>query len=184
MKSDVTILLERAGAGDAAAAEEILPLVYDELRRLARSYLQGERPDHTLQPTALVHEAYIRLVDWKKADWQSRGHFFSVAAQLMRNILVDHARKKNAEKHGGGLQRIDLDDSSGFSSDAGVDLLDLDEALNELVKLDERHAKMVELRFFAGLTLEQTAEALGVSSATVSRDWNFVRAWLYKRLKK
>lgn len=184
MKLDVTILLERARAGDAAASEEILPLVYEELRRLARAYLRGERPDHTLQPTALVHEAYIKMVDWKKEDWQSRAHFFSVAAQVMRNILVDHARHRNAERHGGGLQRIELDESAGFSADSGVDLIDLDEALNELAGLDERHARMVELRFFAGLTLDQTAEALGISPATVSRDWTFVRAWLFDRLSR
>lgn len=184
MKSDVTMLLERARAGDSAASEEMLPLVYDELRRLARAYLQGERPNHTLQPTALVHEAYIKLVDWKNADWQSRGHFFSVAAQVMRNILVDHARRRKAEKHGGGMQRIEFDDSPGFAFDADVDLVDLDEALTDLEKLDARHAKIVELRFFAGLTLDATAETLGVSAATISRDWNFVRAWLFKRLQR
>lgn len=182
MPKDVTILLGKINDGDSSAPEELLPVVYDELRKLAAGYLKNERPDHTLQATALVHEAYIRLVDWEKVSWQSRAHFFSVAAQVMRNILVDHARRKKAEMHGGNLQKLALDEAISFSQAREVDLVDLDDALQELAKLDARQSKIVELRFFAGLTIEETAHALGVSTMTVSRDWNFAKAWLYRRL--
>ena len=143
---------------------------------------RSERPDHTLQATALVREAYIRLVDWENVSWQNRAHFFAVAAQVMRNILVDHARKKKAEIHGGNLQKLALDEAISFSNSKDVDLVDLDDALKELEKLDERQSKIVELRFFSGLSIEETAHVLGVSTMTVSRDWNFVKAWLYRRL--
>ena len=183
MAKDVTVLLNRINDGDSSAPEEILPLVYDELRKLAAGYLKNERPDHTLQPTALVHEAYLRLVDWETVSWQNRSHFFAVAAQVMRHILVDHARKKKAAMHGGNLQKIALDDAISFSKSKEIGLIDLDDALKDLAKLDDRQAKIVELRFFAGLTIEETAHALGVSTMTVSREWNFAKAWLFTRLK-
>ena len=179
---DVTILLNQINNGDSSAPEQLLPLVYDELRKLASGYLKNERPDHTLQATALVHEAYIRLVDWENVSWENRSHFFAVSAQVMRHILVDHARQKKAEIHGGNLQKLALDEAISFSSSREVDLVDLDDALKELEKLDERQSKIVELRFFAGLTIEETAHALGVSTMTVSRDWNFAKAWLFRRL--
>jgi RNA polymerase sigma factor (TIGR02999 family) len=182
MPQDVTVLLGKINDGDSSAPEELLPIVYAELRKLAGGYLKRERPDHTLQPTALVHEAYIRMVDWENVSWQSRSHFFAVAAKIMRNILVDHARKKKAEMHGGNLQKIALDEAISFSKQTEVNLVDLDEALKDLEKLDERQSKIIELRFFAGLTIEETAHALDVSTMTVSRDWNFAKAWLFRRL--
>ena len=182
MPRDVTLLLSQINNGDSKAPEELMSLVYDELRKLASGYLKNERQNHTLQATALVHEAYIRLVDWENVSWQNRSHFFAVSAQVMRNILVDHARKKKAEIHGGNLQKLALDEAISFSDQTEVDLVDLDDALKELAKLDTRQAKIVELRFFAGLTIEETAHALDVSTMTVSRDWNFAKAWLYRRL--
>ncbi len=182
MPRDVTLLLDKINNGDSSAPEELLPLVYDELRKLASGYLKNERPDHTLQATALVHEAYLRLVDWEKVSWQNRAHFFAVSAQVMRHILVDHARKKRSAIHGGNLQKLVLDEAISFSNSREVDLVDLDDALQDLEKLDERQSKIVELRFFAGLSIEETAHALGISTMTVSRDWNFAKAWLYRRL--
>lgn len=182
MPRDVTRLLNQINNGDSKAPEELLSLVYDELRKLASGYLKNERQDHTLQATALVHEAYIRLVDWENVSWQNRSHFFAVSAQVMRNILVDHARKKKAEIHGGNLQKLAIDEAISFSKQTEIDLVDLDDALMELTELDPRQAKIVELRFFAGLTIEETAHALDVSRMTVSRDWNFAKAWLYRRL--
>lgn len=182
MSTNVTVLLEKINNGDDSAPEKLLPVVYDELRKLAAGYLKNERPGHTLQATALVHEAYIRLVDWEKVSWQNRAHFFAVAAQVMRNILVDHARRKRSEIHGGNLQKLALDEAISFSQSQEVDLVDLDDALQDLEKLDERQAKIVELRFFAGLTIEETAHAIGVSTMTISREWNFAKAWLYRRL--
>jgi RNA polymerase sigma-70 factor, ECF subfamily len=182
MPKDVTILLNEINKGDIDAPEKLLPLVYDELRKLASGYLKNERPDHTLQATALVHEAYLRLVDWENVSWQNRSHFFAVSAQVMRHILVDHARKKKAEIHGGNLQKLALDEAISFSNSKEVDLVDLDDALLELEKLDKRQSKIVELRFFAGLTIEETAHALNISTMTVSRDWNFAKAWLFRRL--
>jgi RNA polymerase sigma-70 factor, ECF subfamily len=182
MTPDVTLLLGKINSGDSSAPDELLPLVYSELRKLAGGYLQNERSDHTLQPTALVHEAYIRLVDWQNTNWENRSHFFAVAAQVMRHILVDHARKKKAEINGGNLQKMALDEAISFSKQTEIDLVDLDDALKDLEKLDERQSKIIELRFFAGLTIEETAHALNVSTMTVSRDWNFAKAWLYRRL--
>ena len=182
MSTNVTVLLEKINNGDDSAPEKLLPVVYDELRKLAAGYLKNERPGHTLQATALVHEAYIRLVDWERVSWQKRAHFFAVAAQVMRNILVDHARRKRSEIHGGNLQKLALDEAISFSQSQEVDLVDLDDALQDLEKLDERQAKIVELRFFAGLTIEETAHAIGVSTMTISREWNFAKAWLYRRL--
>jgi RNA polymerase sigma factor (TIGR02999 family) len=179
---EITVLLNRMGDGDAVAPEELLPLVYDDLRRLAQSYLSKERPDHTLQATALVHEAYMRLVDWQNASWQNRAHFFSVAANVMRRVLVDHARRKNAEKRGGLDQKLSLDEAVSFAQEREVDLVALDDALADLEKIDARQAKVVELRFFGGLTIEETAEALRVSPATVKNEWTFAKAWLRTRL--
>jgi RNA polymerase sigma-70 factor, ECF subfamily len=182
MPQEVTLLLNLINDGDSKAPAELLSLVYDELRKLASGYLKNERQDHTLQATALVHEAYIRLVDWENVSWQNRSHFFAVSAQVMRNILVDHARKKKAGIHGGNLQKLALDEAISFSTHTEIDLVDLDDALKDLAELDERQSKIVELRFFAGLSIEETAHALGVSTMTVSRDWNFAKAWLYRRL--
>ncbi|MBK7707088.1 MAG: sigma-70 family RNA polymerase sigma factor [Acidobacteria bacterium] len=183
MPQDVTLLLDKINDGDVSAPEILLPLVYDELRKLANSYLKKERSDHTLQATALVHEAYIRLVDWENVSWQNRAHFFAVAAQVMRHILVDHARRKKADIHGGRLQKLALEEAISFSKNREIDLVDLDDALKELEKLDQRQSRIVELRFFAGLTIEETAHALSVSTMTVSRDWNFAKAWLFRRLE-
>ncbi|MGI8788399.1 MAG: sigma-70 family RNA polymerase sigma factor, partial [Pyrinomonadaceae bacterium] len=154
----------------------------EDLRRLAHVYLSKERSDHTLQATALVHEAYLRLVDWENASWQNRAHFFSVAASVMRNILVDHARRKRAEKRGGFGQKLSLDEAVSFSKEREIDLVALDDALLNLEKIDARQAKIVELRFFGGLTIEETAEALRVSPATVKNEWTFAKAWLRTQL--
>jgi RNA polymerase sigma factor (TIGR02999 family) len=180
---ELTALLQAWSAGDAAAATRLIPLVYDELRRQAARQLRRERPDHTLRPTALVHEAYVRMVGQEKASWQSRTQFFAVAAQVMRRVLVDHARQHAAAKRAGGWQRVTLaDQRAGATPPAEVDVLALDQALRELAALDPRREKIVELRFFAGLTLEEAAAALGVSEATVTREWRLARAWLHRRL--
>lgn len=181
--SDVTILLNRINEGDTNAPETLLPLVYDELRKLAQSYMQNERGDHTLQATALVHEAFISLVDWENVSWENRAHFFAVAAQVMRKILVNHAVKRKAQKRDFG-QRIELDENVSFSGGSDVDLIELDEALVALQNFDETQAKIVELRFFGGLTIEETAHALKISPATVKREWAIAKTWLYRRLKK
>ncbi|HQZ96007.1 MAG TPA: sigma-70 family RNA polymerase sigma factor [Pyrinomonadaceae bacterium] len=180
---DVTQMLEAIGSGDEAAPERLLLLVYDELRRLAHGYMKNERSDHTLQATALVHEAYIQLVDWKNVSWQNRAHFFAAAAQMMRKILVDYAREKNALKRGGGLRTIALDQAVSFPNRSEVDLLSIDDALNELATFDPQQARIVELRFFGGLTIEETAHALAVSDSTVKRDWQIAKAWLFNRMK-
>lgn len=159
-----------------------MPLVYDELRKLARAYLMNERPAHTLQPTALVHEAYLRLVDQHSVNWQSRGHFFGVAAQMMRRILVDHARARLTEKRGCGVQAIGLDDAIPVSPEADAALVRLDDALGALKNLDPAQCRLVELRYFAGLTLEETAEALSVSTSTVKREWTVAKAWLRREM--
>jgi RNA polymerase sigma factor (TIGR02999 family) len=179
---DVTQILQEVSGGDKDAPARLMPLVYDELRRLADYYLRQERPDHTLQPTALVHEAYLKLVDQTRVDWQNRAHFFGVAAQLMRRILVDHARRHRASKRGGLQQKMALDEAVDYSQPRDVDLLALDEALNALAQLDERQSRIVELRFFGGLTIEETAEALGVSPATVKVDWSMAKAWLRREI--
>jgi len=175
---DVTEILQEVRAGDKDAPARLIPLVYDELRRLADYYLRQERPDHTLQPTALVHEAYLKLIDQTRVDWQNRAHFFSVAAQVMRRILVDHARRHKAMKRGGFQQKLSLDEAVDYSESSDVDLVALDDALNALEQLDERQSRIVELRFFGGLTIEETAEAIGVSPATVKADWSMAKAWL------
>lgn len=189
-REDVTLLVEAATRGDQAAAEELLPLVYDELRRLAQSQLGRESPGHTLQPTALVHEAYLRLLGGSAGDevmWDSRGHFFASAARAMRHILVERARRYQAEKRGAGRSRENLDDSltvisTDSKGDEPIDLVALDRALNELEQRDKVQCEVVMLRYFAGLTIEQAASALQLSTATVKNKWAFARAWLRRAL--
>lgn len=178
---DVTRLLVDLQRGADGAADQLVPLVYGELHKLAVHYMRAERGDHTLQPTALVHEAYMRLVDQRNASWQNRSHFFGIAAQAMRRILVDHARRKRAGKREGG-DRVTLDESVAEAPQRSVDLIALDDALNKLAALDPRQARVVELRFFGGLDIEQTAESLGISPATVKRDWIFARAFLQREM--
>jgi RNA polymerase sigma-70 factor, ECF subfamily len=180
-KDDVTFLLNAVNNGDATAPDKLLPLVYEDLRRLARAYFANEKQEHTLQATALVHEAYIRLVNWENVSWQNRAHFFAVAAEVMRKILIDHARKKNAQKRDGG-QKILLDEAVSFSKNKELDLVKLDEALESLEKLDKRQAKIVELRFFGGLSIEETAYILKISETTVKREWTFAKAWFQREL--
>ena len=182
--SHTTQLLLRAGNGDHAAADKLLPLVYDELRALAQHYMEQERPDHTLQATAVVHEAYLRLVDQRKANWKSRAHFMAMAAQMIRRILVDHARRRlTARRNQNGARRSLTNDDVPFeATDQG--LIELDESLDRLRKLSERQARIVELRFFGGLTIEETAHMLSISSATVKNDWRVARAWLRRELRR
>jgi RNA polymerase sigma factor (TIGR02999 family) len=181
--SDVTRLLDRATAGDRRAAAELLPLVYDELRKLAAVRMAAESPDQTLEPTALVHEAYLRLVGpAAHATFDHRGHFFAAAAEAMRRILVDNARRKRTEKHGGQRRRVELKDVAAGADSAADDLLALDEALDALAAEDPRKARLVELRYFAGLSVEEAAAALGISEATAKRDWVYARSWLFGRL--
>ena len=170
--------------GDDGALGELLPLVYAELRRLAAGYLRRERPGHTLQPTALVNEAYLRLVDQSHVHWQNRAHFLGVAAQMMRRILVDHARGQRAEKRGGEIQKLSLDENIDVSGERAADLVALDEALERLAELDPQKSRIVELRFFGGLSVEETAEVLGVSAPTVKRQWRMAKAWLYGQVQK
>jgi len=182
--SEVTQLLVRWRSGDREALDSLLPLVYDELRRIARHYLQRERLGHTLQSTALVNEAYMRMVAQDLPEWQNRAHFFAVAAQLMRQILVDHARSHRASKRGGNVYKVALDEAEGQPLPIDVDILALDEALKELAQMDQQQSRVVELRFFAGLSIEDTAEVLGISASTVKRDWVTARAWLYRELDR
>lgn len=181
---EITRLLVAWGEGDESALAELAPLVHEELHRLAHRYMGGERRGHTLQTTALVNEAYLRLIDWKNVRWQSRAHFFGVSAQLMRRILVDFARERGSGKRGGGSPRVALDEAAVVPGGAGADVIALDEALRSLAELDTRQSRVVELRFFGGLTVEETAEVLKVSPATVERDWSFARAWLHRELTK
>jgi RNA polymerase sigma factor (TIGR02999 family) len=180
---DVSGLLQAWSEGDRTALDRLAPIVYDELRRLARNYLRRERSGHSLQATALVNEAYLRLVDYKRMRWQDRAHFFAVSAQAMRRILVDHARRRNL-KRGAGLQRLSLDDTAVIDeARIDADFVGLDEALEGLARFDPRKAQVVELRFFAGLSVEETAEVLNVSAVTVMRDWSTARAWLHRELR-
>jgi RNA polymerase sigma factor (TIGR02999 family) len=181
---EVTQLLQAWGGGDASARDRLMPLVYQELRRRAAAHLRRERRDNTLQPTALVHEAYLRLVDQRRAVWQNRAQFFAVASQMMRRILVDRARRRRMMKRSGRWERVTLDEAVSVSHPAGVDVLDLDDALRRLEAFDERKSRIAELRFFGGLSLEETGQALGVSLATVERDWQAARAWLFKTLSE
>ncbi|HEY1261966.1 MAG TPA: sigma-70 family RNA polymerase sigma factor [Terriglobales bacterium] len=178
----MTQLLVRWREGDRAALEELMPLVYDELRRLAGHYLRHERNEHTLQSTALVHEAYLRLAGQNTPQWQNRAHFFGIAARIMRQILVEHARSRNAGKRGGGAFRLTLDAAIEFAQQNNLDVLELDRALSELSELDEQQCRIVELRFFAGLTIEDTSEVLGISPATVKREWVTARVWLHRAM--
>ena len=180
--TDVTALLIRWREGDGAALDALIPLVYAELRRVARARLRSERHAQSLQTTALVHEVYLRLVDIDRLTFESRAHFFAVAARLMRQILVDHARRRRAEKRGGGAGMLTLEDVSPAASPNIVDVIALDVALDELARVEERLCRVVELKFFAGLTIDETAIALEVSPATVERDWAVAKAWLYDRL--
>jgi RNA polymerase sigma factor (TIGR02999 family) len=180
----VTQLLIDWSKGDQAALDRLMPLVYSELRRLAANYLRRERQGHTLQPTALVNEAYLRLVDQKNAKWQNRAQFFGISAQLMRRILVDHARQRKAAKRGGSeQQRLSITSAEKVLKDSGIDLLALNEALDELAKMDPQQSRIVELKFFGGLSIEETAEVLGIGHATVERDWKMARAWLRRQLE-
>ncbi len=189
--ADITRLLRRWSEGDADALERLLPLIYGELRRIAANQLRRERPDHTLAPTALVHELYLRLVDQRRATWENRAHFFGLAAQLMRRILVDHARAQHADKRGGSVTRVSLDDARQGSwpepeapGSAAADVLAIDEALERLSGVDRDQARIVELRFFAGLTVEETAHVLNRSPRTVKREWRMARAWLHRELRR
>jgi RNA polymerase sigma factor (TIGR02999 family) len=182
-RGQVTELLQLWRDGDKAAMDKLLPIVYDELRRLAASFFRRERLNHTLQPTALVHEAYLHLVDQSRPGWENRAHFFGAAAQLMRRILIDHARSHNAAKRGGGEIRVSLADDVATTGQRELDLIVLDEALDELTALDAEQGRIVEMRYFGGLSIEETAEALGVSPATVKREWSTAKAWLYRRMK-
>src|SRR5262252_2808643 len=183
-RENVTQLLVKWGGGDKAALEELMPLVYSELRRLARNYLRRERQNHTLQPTALVNEAYLKLVDQNKAHWQNRAQFYGVAAQLMRRILVDHARQHQAAKRGGtDQQRLSITNVEQLAEKPEIDLLALHEALEELKAFDPQQERIVELRFFGGLSIDETAEVMGFGHATIERDWKMARAWLRKKLE-
>jgi RNA polymerase sigma factor (TIGR02999 family) len=179
---EVTGLLLSWRQGDAAALDRMVPLVYDELRRVARAHLRREPPGHSLQATALVHEVYLRLVDVKRMKVETRSHFFAVAATLMRQILVDHARRRRAGKRGGGVTMISLDEVSPAAPASSVDVLALDQALETLSSFDVQQCRVVELRFFAGLSIDEAAEALGVSTATIEREWAMAKAWLHSRL--
>ena len=180
---DITRLLRRMASGDATAAKELYALLYDRLRRMAGAFLRRERPGHSLQTTALVHELYIRMASQGKVDWQSRAHFFGVAASVMRRILIDHARAHRAEKRGGGHDPVALDEACVASNDKLDSLLELDEALDRLARQDPRQAKIVEMRFFGGLTEEEIALLLGLSERTVKRDWVVAKAWLQAELR-
>jgi len=179
--ADISRLLRAWSAGDPAALERLTPIVYAELRRLARRYMRRERPDHTLQTTALVHEAYARLVGGKRVQWQDRAHFFAVSARLMRRILVEYARRHNL-KRGGGVPHVALDETAMVGSAQDADLVALDDAMNALARLDPRKVQIVEMRFFGGLSVEETAAVLQISAITVKRDWRAARNWLYREL--
>jgi RNA polymerase sigma-70 factor (ECF subfamily) len=180
-RGEVSGLLRAWGDGDRGALDRLTAIVYDELHRLARRYMRGERPGHSLQTSALVNEAYMRLVDYKGMHWQNRAHFFAVSAQLMRRILVEHARRHNL-KRGGGVQHVSLEETAMVGGDRAADLIALDDAMVTLTRLDPRKVQVVEMRFFGGLSVEETAEVLNVSSVTVMRDWSAAKAWLYREL--
>lgn len=181
---DVTLLLARVSEGDNSAPGKLLELVYDDLRHLAAAYMQGERSDHTLQATALVHEAYLRMVDWENVSWENRAQFFAVAAQVMRRVLVDHARGRNAAKREGSQHKLALDDAVSFANEKEFDVLALEDALSSLEKQDPRQAKIVELRFFGGLSIDEAAHVLKISPTTVKREWTIAKAWFQRELGK
>ncbi len=184
LAEEISELLIAWGNGNRAALNQLMPLVYDELRRLAHHYLARERAAHTLQTTALVNEVYLKLVNERAMQWQNRAHFFAVAAQLMRIVLVDYARHRNYAKRGGGAQRVSFDEALAVSNEQTAELIALDDALNTLAVLDERKSKVAELRFFGGLSVEETAEVLKVSSVTVMREWRLAKAWLHRELSR
>lgn len=181
---DVTQILQEWHSGDKSAAERLFPLVYNELRKQARHYLNRERAGHTLQPTALVHEAYLRMVDQNSPNVENRKHFYGIASRVMRQILVDHARQHNAEKRGGAAERFSLEDLNVLPDQSATDLLELDDALARLEKIDDRKCRVVELRFFGGLTEDEIADVLGITEKTVRRDWQFAKLWLYRELSQ
>lgn len=181
-KSQITKLLQAHASGDEHALDELIPLVYSEMYNMAKGRLIGERPDHTYSATALVHEAYLKLVDFNRIDWQNRNHFFAIASQIMRNILVNYAVKQQAQKRGGKRNKVILDEKHGSWEMNLEEIISVDQALTKLEKLDERQAKVVEYRFFGGLTIKETANTLGISQPTVSRDWKVARAWLNREL--
>lgn len=183
-QENVTQLLIELSSGNHAVADSLLTVVYDELKKLAAGYMRRERVDHTLQPTALVHEAYLRLIDQTRVSWQNRAHFFAVAAQLMRRILVDHARSYNADKRGGEFEKLQLDENIDKAVELGGELVRLDDALRDLAKVDPENARLVELRYFGGLTFEEAAEVLGISVITAKRHWRIARAFLYGQLNR
>jgi RNA polymerase sigma-70 factor (ECF subfamily) len=182
--NEISELLVAWGGGDESALDRLMPLVYGELRRLAHRYMTHERPGHTLQTTALVNEAYLRLVNWREARWQNRAHFFAVSAQMMRRILVDFARDKQASKRGGDAPQVSLSQASAFTVERGADLVALDEALTALAEVDRRKSQVVEMRFFGGLSIKEVAEVLKVSEETVLRDWRLAKVWLLRELDK
>jgi RNA polymerase sigma factor (TIGR02999 family) len=181
---EITQLLIAWNQGDQRARDELAPLIYDELRRLARGLLRRERPGHTLQPTALVHEAFLRLIDQSQVNWQNRAHFFGSAARLMRQILINHAEARRAAKRGGETERVSLYNVDHSMPGQEIDLIALDEALRRLERLDPQQSRIVEMRYFSGLTIDEIAEAIGVSPATVKRDWSVARAWLRRELSR
>jgi RNA polymerase sigma factor (TIGR02999 family) len=181
-RNEVTELLLAWNTGDRSALDRLMPLVYQELRRLARQYMRSESPDHSLQATVLVNEAYIRLVDQRRVNWKNRAHFFGAAAQIIRRVLVDHARGRGRLKRGGDALKVSFDEKIGLRSEVQWDLVALDDALDQLAKLDPQQERVVELRYFTGLSIEETAEALGISPATVKRDWATARAWLFREM--
>lgn len=181
--NNITQLLVRWSAGERTALDELMPLVYEELRKLAKSYLRRERRNHSLQPTALVNEAYLKLLDQENLSWQGRTQFFALAAKLMRNILVDHARERLAEKRGGELFKLSLSKADRLTSKPDLDLLALDDALQQMAEVMPDHSRIVELRFFSGLTIPETAQVLGKSHATIEREWSFARSWLRSEMK-
>jgi RNA polymerase sigma-70 factor (ECF subfamily) len=181
-RAHVTELLLTWGSGDRAALDELVPIIHEELRRLARHQMRGERDNHTLQTTALVNEAFLRLVDLRRIRWQDRAHFLALSARLMRRILVDHARSRGYQKRGGGAANVTFDESLVASPERGVDLVALDDALEDLARVDARKSQVVELRFFGGLSVEETAEALKISPETVTRDWRLAKAWLLREI--
>jgi len=182
--NEITKLLHHWQGGDRAALDALVPIVYEELRHLARCALRKERPDHTLQSTALVHEAYFRLVGQNLPQWESRSHFFAIAAQLMRQILVDYARRRRASKRGSGACMLVLDDAVTLPQGKNIDVVAVDDALNALAEVDPRQSRVVELRFFAGLSLEEISEVMGIATATVQRDWTAARAWLHREISR
>ena len=181
---EITQLLIAGSNGSQDALEQLFPLVYEELRRLAHRYMRKERPGHTLQTTAVVHEAYLRLIDQKNVQWQNRAHFFAIAAQMMRRILITHAQSHAYAKRGGGALKVSLDEAAILSQERAGELVALDEALNNLTAIDPRRSQVVELRFFGGLSNEEIAEVLKISPNTVTRDWNVAKAWLYREMSK